>query len=379
MPKEDNSRPGTPPEPAAADAARFRDIFETSADIMFLVSGDGFILDANPAFSALTGLEWRPPGKLRAEELVREDQRQGFMAAMAGARAGGAPARFRTVFVSAGGGSFEAEGAIYPQRAAAGPAYIQGVFRGVSQELTAPAEACKLRKMAALGRLAGVVAHDFNNMLGAIEGYASLGMRTLAETDQLWSDLNEIRRAVAKAAALTGQLLLFSRTQVVQRGAVSISEIMEGLQKMLGGLLGEGISLEVSVPPGLPPLNGDAGQLEQVLVNLVLNARDAMPGGGVIRLKAEAVPAAQANPPPYARLPAATGFLCFSVSDSGRGMPPEVLEHVFEPFFTTKEKGKGTGLGLSTAYGIVKRHNGWIDVKSGPGGSEFSVFLPAGA
>jgi PAS domain S-box-containing protein len=362
---------------AQENATKFNNLFEVSSDLIILVSEDGTVLDANAAFLSATGYSGEVLGKLRAQELVPAQMQHDFNVAIGAARTGRSPVRFETAFLSSAGGHLAVEGAFYPRLPAPGPAHVQGIFRDITDQRALEAQLRQAQKMEALGRLAGGVAHDFNNMLGAIEGYASLGMRNLAETDQLWSDLNEIRRAVAKAAALTGQLLLFSRKHRIERSAVSIPDIMEGLRKMLSGILGEKISLEISFPPVLPPLNGDAGQLEQVLVNLVLNARDAMPGGGVIRIKTGAIPAGQAKPPPYADLQGVTELLRISVADSGSGMSPEVVRHLFEPFFTTKERGKGTGLGLSTAYGIINRHNGWISVETGPGGSEFSVFLPA--
>lgn len=364
---------------AQENATRFRNLFEASSDLIFLVSEDGTMLDANAAFRSATGYDGAALAALRAEGLVPAERQHDFSVAIGAARAGRNAIRFETVLLASTGRRLTAEGAFYPRLPAPGPAHVLGIFRDITEQRALEAQLRQAQKMDALGRLAGGVAHDFNNMLGAIEGYASLGMRNLAENDQLWSDLNEIRRAVARAAGLTRQLLLFSRTHTLQRSAVSVPEIMDGLRKMLSGILGEMVSLEVSYPPGLSPLNGDAGQLEQVLVNLVINARDAMPDGGVVRIKTEAVPAAQAKVPAYVPLSGITEFIRISVSDSGAGMPPEVLEHLFEPFFTTKEKGKGTGLGLCTAYGIIKRHNGWIGIETGPGGSEFSVFLPAGA
>lgn len=236
------------------------------------------------------------------------------------------------------------------------------------------------RKLEAIGRLAGGIAHDFNNILGAIEGYATLGLRKLDESDQLWADLTDIRKAVARASALTKQLLVFSRKHALHKEPVCPAELIDNLQKMVKRIIGEYIAVSLEVAPGLPSIMADAGQLEQLLMNLFINARDAMPGGGVIKITAGLVipePQKVRAPNPAS---AGTQFLRIAVADTGTGMPPSVVEHLFEPFFTTKEKGKGTGLGLSTVYGIASQHNGWLEVVTAEGkGSEFSVFLPAGA
>lgn len=355
----------------ALDAARFREIYEVSPDIIFLVSEDGLVADANPAFSALTGLNWAPPARLRAEELVKEDLRHDFVVAMAAARSGRRPARFATVFVTPDGAGLPVEGDFYPGR----DRRVQGVFRvACPQRLAADSRA---RKMDALSRLAGGIAHDINNMLGAIEGYATLGLRKLPENDQLWSDLNEIRRAVVKISGLTRQLLLFGRRQTAQEGTVEVCGLLDDLSAALAGALGGGVTAEFSAQDGLPEVAGDGSQLLLALQNIALNARDAMPGGGVIKVKAALVPVGAGEVKADQPGPFPDKYVRISVSDLGAGIPRENLELIFDPFFTTKERGKGPGLGLSVAYGIVRRHKGWIEVDSEPGkGAEFSVFLP---
>lgn len=235
--------------------------------------------------------------------------------------------------------------------------------------------AADLSRMGALGRLAGGVAHDFNNILGAIEGYATLNLRHLSPDDPLRADLGEIRKAVARASALNRQLLLFSRAYPVQARPLPVDGLMADLRKALEGGLAPGLALELDVPAGLPPAGGDPAELGQALVNLVLNARDARPGA-LIRIKAEALQLGQVEVPGD-DLPLAASYLKISVADSGPGVPREILGSIFDPFFTTKNKGKGAGLGLSAVYGIVRRHKGWVEVKSSPAGAEFSVFLPA--
>lgn len=230
-------------------------------------------------------------------------------------------------------------------------------------------------KLEAMGRMAGVIAHDFNNMLGAIEGYASLILRGRTDEDPIKPDLEEIKKAVAKAAGFTKQLLLFSRTRDVSKAPVRPNELAEKLPCPSGN----NITLSLTLQPEAPLIMADAGQLTQLLTNLLSNAGDAMPGGGEIKVSTSAVTLGDQAVHAPDMAAAGNEFVVISVSDKGTGMPPEVIERLFEPFFTTKEKGKGTGLGLSTAYGIARRHNGWLQVRTGPGGSEFSVFLPSGA
>lgn len=365
-------------EKAQFSAARFRNLFETASDLILMVSADGLLVDANPAFLTLTGRTAADFGKIKAADLIPPDRQQDFTLAIAAARAGRSPLRFETALQGAGQASLTLEGAFYP--GIEGFAHVQGVFQDTTEQRGLEAQFRQAQKMEAVGRLAGGIAHDFNNILGAIEGYATLGMRKLEESDPLWGDLGEIRRAVAKASALTKQLLVFSRKQAIRKEPVSPAALIENLRNMVKRIIGENIELKVEVGPGLPKLMADPGQLEQLLLNLFVNARDAMPGGGVITVRAEAVKregheVLSANPEMAGCL-----FIRITVSDTGTGIPAAALEHIFEPFFTTKEKGKGTGLGLSTVYGIARQHNGWLEVKTAEGkGSEFSFFLPAGA
>ena len=360
--------------------ARYRELFECSTDLIFLVSLEGGITITNPAFRALTGRTPAELAELRAEALVPAPEREGFSARLASASAGEAPAQFETVFVSAKGEEKTVQGAFYPRGAGGRVLYLQGIFRDITEQRGLETQFRQAQKMEAVGRLAGGIAHDFNNILGAIEGYATLGMRKLEEADPLWGDLGEIRRAVAKASALTKQLLVFSRKQAIRKEPVCPAALIENLRNMVKRIIGENIELKMEIAPGLPKIMADPGQLEQLLLNLFVNARDAMPAGGVITVRAEAVKregheVLAANPEAAGHL-----FVRIAVSDTGTGIPAPALDHIFEPFFTTKEKGKGTGLGLSTVYGIARQHNGWLAVRTAEGkGSEFSLFLPAGA
>jgi PAS domain S-box-containing protein len=232
------------------------------------------------------------------------------------------------------------------------------------------------QKMEAVGRLAGGVAHDFNNVLTAIFGYADLVLDSLDAGDARREDVEEIKRAAHRAAALTRQLLAFSRKQVMQPRQVNLNGIIENLETLLLKLIGQEIVLQIDAEPSLWIVKADPGQIEQVLMNLASNARDAMPEGGRLTI-------ATANedllPDDAASLVGieAGRFVRLTVSDTGHGIPEHVRAHIFEPFFTTKEQGKGTGLGLSTVYGIVKQSGGWVYLDEAPGsGTSFRFYLP---
>jgi signal transduction histidine kinase len=227
------------------------------------------------------------------------------------------------------------------------------------------------QKMEAVGRLAGGIAHDFNNVLTAIFGYVDLLLNQFEPGDARRDDLEEIRSSAERAAALTRQLVAFSRKQMLEPRLLDLNEVVAGLQKLLARLMMEHIQLIVKPAPDLWKVKADAGQLEQVVINLCANARDAMPDGGTLRMAVEGVTA----PGPDAAL---QRWVSLVVSDTGCGMDGETVAKIFEPFFTTKERGKGTGLGLSTVYGIVKQNRGQITVDSAPGrGTTFRILLPA--
>jgi two-component system cell cycle sensor histidine kinase/response regulator CckA len=230
--------------------------------------------------------------------------------------------------------------------------------------------------MEAVGRLAGGVAHDFNNVLTAIFGYADLLLDSFDLGDPRRQDIDEIKRASQRAAGLTRQLLAFSRKQVMQPQRINLNEIILNLETLLLKLIGQDIVLHINPAPSLWDVKADPGQVEQVLMNLASNARDAMPDGGHLTISTanealepdDAVALVGIEPGRFVRL---------TVSDTGQGIPDNVRAHVFEPFFTTKELGKGTGLGLATVYGIVKQSGGWVYLDETPGsGASFRIYLP---
>jgi PAS domain S-box-containing protein len=253
-----------------------------------------------------------------------------------------------------------------------------GVHTDLTQRKQLEGQLRQAQKMEAVGQLAGGIAHDFNNMLAVIQGNADL---LLMDPDQLSAEASQglklIVAASEKAANLTRQLLVFSRKQVMQSQPVVLNDVIRNLAKMLARTIREDIRLECLYADQLPFIQADPGMLEQVLLNLVVNARDAMPHGGHLQIATEkrSFGAAYAQANPEAR---AGEFVCLRVSDTGTGIAPEHLPRVFEPFFTTKEPDRGTGLGLATVYGIVKQHQGWIELSSQLGaGTRFDIFLPA--
>ncbi|SEM01949.1 PAS domain S-box-containing protein [Syntrophus gentianae] len=232
------------------------------------------------------------------------------------------------------------------------------------------------QKMEAIGQLAGGVAHDFNNILQAILGYTNIILTSLGPEDRHYGKLKEVEKAGEKAAALTRQLLAFSRRQVLQLGPLDLNHVIDDLMKMLRRLIGENIELSLHPDSTLGKVNADRSQMDQVVINLCVNARDAMPDGGKLSIETQNIRLDDDDCTKY-DLEKPGRYVRLSVMDSGCGMDPETKSKIFEPFFTTKEKWRGTGLGLATVYGIVRQHDGMIQVDSEIGkGSRFDVYLP---
>ena len=256
------------------------------------------------------------------------------------------------------------------------PAYFEVFAEDVTEKRVLERQLRMAQKMEAIGRISGGIAHDFNNLLGVIIGYSRVLKRGLGANNALCEHALEIEKAGERAASLTKQLLAFSRQQVLTPAVLNINTLASDMQKMLLRLLGEDIDVSLELDPALGSVMADQSQVEQVIMNLAVNARDAMPTGGKLKIQTANMQLDQTytwNHPGSK----AGDYVLLAVTDTGTGMDAGTLAHVFEPFFTTKERGKGTGLGLATVYGIVKQSNGYIWVDSAPGkGASFQIYLP---
>ena len=264
-----------------------------------------------------------------------------------------------------------------PLKDAAGDIYgTMAVIDDITQSKSLEAQLSQAQKLESIGRLAGGVAHDFNNLLMVINGHSELVISQLHEQDPLRRDIEEIRKAGDRAASLTRQLLAFSRKHILQPSVLNLNTVIEDMKKMLRRLIGEHITLDIALAPDLGCVRADVSQMSQILMNLLVNAQDAMPGGGFLYVKTSNVTFSAGE---LADHPDASpgDYVLLEVNDTGVGMDRETKAHLFEPFFTTKEIGKGTGLGLSTVYGIVKQSSGFIKIDSEPGrGTKIRVYLP---
>ena len=250
-----------------------------------------------------------------------------------------------------------------------------GIIVDIPERRRLEVERSNVQKLEAIGRLAGGIAHDFNNHLTAILGHVEMMLTQMDDGTLVARDLREVQHAGQRAAGLVQRLLAFGRRQVLQPRNLNLNTLIEGLKPMLERLIGEVVQVHVALAPDLLSVTGDPGELEQVIMNLALNARDAMPTGGTLTIETTNVTASELRRPTMT----SGAYVLMTIRDTGAGMDARVKEHVFEPFFTTKPEGQGTGLGLSTVYGIVKQLNGFIWVESEVDqGSTFQVYLPVG-
>jgi nitrogen-specific signal transduction histidine kinase len=250
------------------------------------------------------------------------------------------------------------------------------ILRDITEHKHLEAQFLQAQKMEAIGRLAGGIAHDFNNMLTVIEGYSALLLENLHLQDPRRRAIEEIKKAAERSSALTRQLLAFSRKQTLQPVLLDLNATVTEMSNMLHRLVGEDIAVLTQLAPALEPVKVDPGQIEQIIMNLAVNARDAMPDGGTLMIETANVAFDERSRPLHPEIPPGS-YVLLAVSDTGQGMDEAIKAHLFEPFFTTKEPGKGTGLGLASVYGIIKQSGGYISVYSEIGhGTTFNIYLP---
>ena len=371
-------------EALRASESKYRRLYESMTDAAVTVDMSGRILECNPAFEALIGYPFEDLRRMRYQDVTParwHDFQAHIVAEQVIPR--GASDIFEKEYRRKDGTIVPIELRLYLLRDEAGqPAGMWAIVRDLEERKRVMAEHGRLQalliqaqKMEAIGQLAGGVAHDFNNILSAILMQLSLLKQEALPAD-IAEGLHELENHANRATELTRQLLTFSRRQAVQRKVLELNTLVGNLLRMLRRLIGEHVALEFSAGAGSSWVEADAGMLEQVVMNLVVNARDAMPDGGRIAIRTGGVEVTRAD---VARRPDARAgqFVCLEVTDTGSGMSEEVLSHIFEPFFTTKEPGRGTGLGLATVYGVVEQHQGWVEVESRVGqGTTFRVFLP---
>jgi two-component system, cell cycle sensor histidine kinase and response regulator CckA len=355
---------------------RYRDMVENAYDIIYSHDLEGNYTSMNKAGERITGYTHEEALKLNLTQTVApeclEKARQMLRSKLAGENI----TAYDLVILAKDGRRIAVEVNTRVILEDGVPVGVQGIARDVTERKQLEEQLRQAQKMEAVGRLAGGIAHDFNNLLTAITGYSELTLKGLQPEGLLRHNIEEIKRAGDRAASLTRQLLAFSRKQVLQPKVLDLNEVVLDMEKMLRRLIGEDIELRTGLASGLGRVKADPGQIEQVIMNLAINARDAMPQGGSLIIETENVYLDS----DYAASHIAVkpgAYVMLAVSDTGSGMDETTQSRIFEPFFTTKEIGKGTGLGLSMVYGIVKQSGGNIWVYSEVGrGTSFKIYLP---
>ncbi len=356
----------------------FRLISENAADMIAVVDSEGKRLYNSPAYERILGYTSEELQGTSSFEQIHPDDRHLVEEADKEARTGGVGRTIQYRMRHKDGSWHILESgasAVLDSHGHLEKLII--VNRDVTARRNLEEQFRQAQKMEAVGRLSGGVAHDFNNLLGVIIGYAEFLEEKLEPENPLRASADEILKAGKRAASLTRQLLAFSRQQVLDPKVIDLNGAVSDMEKLLRRLIGEDVELSTSLAPDLGRVKADQGQFEQVVLNLAVNARDAMPQGGKLIIATENMVMDQAFVRRYPYPVQPGPYVCLTVTDSGTGMDAETKARAFEPFFTTKEKGKGTGLGLSTVYGVVKQSGGYIDVFSSPGaGTTFKIYLP---
>lgn len=354
---------------------RYRELIENANDIIFTIDSEGRFTSLNKAGEQTLGYSRQEALRMKFTQVVAAEFRELAERMVAGRFAEGANATYEVDVAARGGQRVSLEVSVRRMYDGERVAGVQGIARDLTGRKRLEAQFRQMQKMEAVGRLAGGIAHDFNNLLTIIGGYAELLVQRLTE-GRFHEYAQQIRIAGDRATSLTQQLLAFSRQQKIAPRLLNLNAIVTGMETMLRRLIGEDVNLVSNLDPELGNVMADHGQVEQVIMNLAVNSRDAMPGGGTLKIETANVDGV-ADPIRAGALETPGKFVMIAVSDTGAGMSAEVKSHLFEPFFTTKEQGKGTGLGLATVYGVVKQSHGHIQVDSEPGrGATFRIYFP---
>jgi len=371
-------------EVVRASEQRFRDLVENANDIIFTCDMLGNITSLNRAGERVTGYTAEEALKMNFAQAVSPDDIAKVRHMLSRKRAADVATVYDLELITKSGGRAAVEissRAILKDGEAVG---VQGIARDITDRQrmendlrASQAQLQQSQRLEAVGQLAGGVAHDFNNLLTAIIGYSDFALRKMRANNPIRRDIEEIKKAANRAATLTRQLLAFSRKQILKPEVLDLNLVVGDMHKLLERLIGEDIDLVTTLGSDTDPVKADRGQLEQIIMNLVVNARDAMPFGGSVTIETANVVFDEAYTSEH--VPVKPGkYAMLAVSDSGLGMDANTQLHIFEPFFTTKELGKGTGLGLSTVYGIVKQSGGFIWVYSELNvGTTFKIYLPS--
>ena len=352
---------------------RYRDLFDNASDLVCMIGPDGSLLYVNQAWKLGTGYGDEEINRLQLQDILLPDCRSHYEAVLQRVLAGERLDHVELVFMPKEGQAITVEGNLSCTFKDGQPSVVRGIYRDITERKRMEEHLRRAERMQAAGKLAGGVAHEVNNMMTGVIGFSEFLLRSLEPDDPRREDVEEVIKAGTRAADVTRQLLAFTRQQFLRPQVVEINAIVSDMEKMLRRSLGEDHQLELRLSSDAGQLRADRGQLEQVLINLVLNARDAMTGHG--RVTIETAPstwdAAYAERHGGVDIPLGR-YVMLAVTDTGCGMDAETQSRIFEPFFTTKMVGQGTGLGLSTVYGIVKQSGGFVWVYSEPG--QGSVF-----
>jgi two-component system cell cycle sensor histidine kinase/response regulator CckA len=352
-------------------------IGENAADMIAVVTVQGERLYNSPSYQKLLGYTPEDLEKTSAYEQIHPDDQEAVKVAADEAKKTGIGRRVEYRIRHKNGEWRVLESTASAVRNAQGEVEkLIIVNRDITERRQLEQQLMLSQRLEAVGKLSGGIAHDFNNILGVIIGYSEALQETIGIDDPMREAVDEIEKAGQRAAALTQQLLAFSRKQVLEPKILDLNSIVADVEKMLRRLIGADVELEIISDPGLGKVKADRGQIEQVILNLAVNARDAMEQGGTLRIETRDADL-DANQTKRLRYVVPGHYVMLQVSDTGMGMSAEVQSHIFEPFYTTKEQGKGTGLGLATVYGVIKQSGGYIWLESEIGkGSTFQVYLP---